>query len=223
MSEMKNWNEYLAKLIIEDFFPKWKPMEKYECPDLQGESVGFEVTCALPDFLMKTDGQRESLRADLIDAERYEGAGAFKVAQKLRDKVAMKEKKIGFPISKLPAVQYLPPDFFEQSKLAVAKGIKKKTNLLNNGNYDSFLEKVPKIGLFLWASVLFSEQESDENFWTDIVKAGTAGYLQKYDLYLAFCIPTSCLVHLSAAGEVVSAFHVNTWKYQNELDQLSRD
>lgn len=163
----------------------------------------------------------ENLGAARIDAQRAKQAGDMSRAKKCWKKVDDLKSKCA-PDSEDEPIVYHLPNFSVQSKQAVVNSIKRKRHLLNKGNYDGF----GRLGLFLWSTIIYSDQNTNTD-WHQLVADGYSGGLEhtgkNFDFFFIFCEPTSTLVHLSGTGDFIANFHVDTSKYDGQLNALSRD
>lgn len=209
--EIDHWKEYEAKYILEDIFPNLGILNKSECPDIHGNSIGIEVTEALEENWQRSqshlekyllygnekDRERVSYTTDKIDgyhAEYHEcGVNGIKMWSGSMDNT------------------------FAMNEMLLLRAIDEKCKKLNDGHYTSF----PAYGLFV-RSMINLDTEVDKNRIIADIQKVFIEYKEQilYDVIYIFSISLSKMYVIDTKTWIINDYEVDSAKYSKKYDSL---
>lgn len=230
-SPMAQWEEYLAKYLIEDFFT-YGLLKKEESPDLQGEEVGIEVVKAYDPWYNISEGEFEK-SCFSQDSEKHKRKSVIINAtipgiEKNKNLIA----STGFCKTKFGEVRfgYACGDLYNSRKPLIENSVKKKLEKLNSKHYKVF----PQMGLFIFSLIELSENSIDCSvskkddlllLFQSILKEYNTSHNDSrvFQFIILYSPPCATLMHFDLEKSAVRQFNINMYKYQQRLNNLSKN
>lgn len=234
-SEMDEWEEYLAKYILEDLHPGWA-FEKHECPDLVDvkSDIGVEVTKAYPSWYNKSEGEMEKARILQLDGHDEAAQKHFEKASVVHSICGQGESVYtvhgtinhccGIPIR----IISMGGDLYQPHKILLEAALKKKLYKLNSGKY----QICKQTGLFVFSLIdlhidaMFGPDKDNDIllFLIDVQQHVLKQMVdaKSYQFVYVYAVPDAMLLEINLDKQTVKRHCVHSSKYDSRLQNLCR-